>query len=330
MAILVLGGAGYIGSHTVYELIDAGRDVVVADNLLTGFRAAVHPKAHFYHLDIRDRAVLDVLFQAEKIDGVIHFAASSQVGESMSDPLKYYDNNLHGTMVLLSAMVAHGVDKIVFSSTAAAYGEPEQVPILETDRTVPTNCYGETKLSMERMMAWVSQAHGLRYVALRYFNAAGAHPSGSIGEAHTPETHLIPIILQVPNGQRDKVSIFGGDYPTRDGTCVRDYIHVTDLAQAHILALDYLLAGGENNVFNLGNGVGFTNKEVVEVARSVTGHPIPAEIAPRRAGDPAQLVASSEKAKAVLGWKPKYADLETIVSSAWKWDQSHPHGFEEV
>ena len=327
MAILVLGGAGYIGSHTVYELIDAGRDVVVADNLLTGFRAAVHPKARFYQLDIRDRAALDVLFQAEKIDGVIHFAASSQVGESMSDPLKYYDNNLNGTMVLLSAMVAHGVDKIVFSSTAAAYGEPEQVPILETDRTVPTNCYGETKLSMERMMAWVSQAHGLRYVALRYFNAAGAHPSGSIGEAHTPETHLIPIILQVPNGQRDKVSIFGGDYSTRDGTCVRDYIHVTDLAQAHILALDYLLAGGENNVFNLGNGVGFTNKEVVEVARSVTGHPIPAEIAPRRAGDPAQLVASSEKAKAVLGWKPKYDDLNTIVATAWKWHQIHPNGF---
>ena len=329
MAILVLGGAGYIGSHTVYELIDAGRDVVVADNLLTGFRAAVHPKARFYELDIRDRKAVDALFEKETIEGVIHFAASSQVGESMSDPLKYYDNNLHGTMVLLSAMVAHGVDKIVFSSTAATYGEPEQVPILETDRTVPTNCYGETKLSMERMMAWVSQAHGLRYVALRYFNAAGAHPSGSIGEAHTPETHLIPIILQVPNGQRDKVSIFGGDYPTRDGTCVRDYIHVTDLAQAHILALDYLLAGGENNVFNLGNGVGFTNKEVVEVARSVTGHPIPAEVAPRRAGDPAQLVASSEKAKAVLGWKPKYDDLNTIVATAWKWHQSHPNGYEE-
>ncbi len=329
MAILVLGGAGYIGSHIVYELIDAGRDVVVADNLLTGFRAAVHPKARFYQLDIRDRAALDVLFQAEHIDGVIHFAASSQVGESMSDPLKYYDNNLHGTMVLLSAMVHHGVDKIVFSSTAATYGEPEQIPILETDRTVPTNCYGQTKLSMEQMMSWVSHAHGLRYVALRYFNAAGAHPSGAIGEAHDPETHLIPIILQVPNGQREKVSIFGDDYPTRDGTCVRDYIHVTDLAQAHILALDYLLSGGENNVFNLGNGVGFTNKEVVEVARSVTGHPIPAEIAPRRAGDPAQLVASSEKAKSVLGWKPQYADLSTIVASAWKWHQSHPHGYEE-
>ena len=226
MAILVLGGAGYIGSHTVYELIDAGRDVVVADNLQTGFKAAVHPKARFYQLDIRNRASLDVLFQAEKIDGVIHFAASSQVGESMSDPLKYYDNNLHGTMVLLQAMVAHGVDKIVFSSTAATYGEPEQVPILETDKTVPTNCYGETKLSMEKMMAWTSRAHGLRYVALRYFNACGAHPSGKIGEVHNPETHLIPVILQVPNGQREKLSIFGGDYPTKDGTCVRDYIHV--------------------------------------------------------------------------------------------------------
>ncbi len=329
MAILVLGGAGYIGSHTVYELIDTGRDVMVADNLQTGFKAAVHPKARFYQLDIRDRAALDVLFQAEKIDGVIHFAASSQVGESMSDPLKYYDNNLYGTMVLLQAMVAHGVDKIVFSSTAATYGESELVPILETDQTVPTNCYGQTKLSMEQMMDWVSKAHGLRYVALRYFNACGAHPSGKIGEAHKPETHLIPLILQVPNGKREKVSIYGDDYPTLDGTCVRDYIHVTDLAQAHILALDYLLKGGENNVFNLGNGVGFSVKEVISVARAVTGHPIPAEIALRRAGDPAQLVASSEKAMAVLGWKPQYDDLNIIVSSAWAWHESHPNGYEE-
>ena len=329
MAILVLGGAGYIGSHTVYELVDAGRDVVVADNLQTGFKAAVHPKARFYQLDIRDRAALDALFQAEQIDGVIHFAASSQVGESMSDPLKYYDNNLHGTMVLLQAMVAHGVDKIVFSSTAATSGEPESGPILETDTTFPTNCYGETKLAMEKMMGWTSKAHGLRYVALRYFNACGAHPCGKIGEAHDPETHLIPVILQVPNGKREKLSIFGDDYPTKDGTCVRDYIHVTDLAQAHILALDYLLKGGENNVFNLGNGVGFTNKEVVDVARKVTGHPIPAEIAPRRAGDPAQLVASSEKARSVLGWNPQYADLNTIVSSAWTWHKNHPNGYAE-
>ena len=327
MAILVLGGAGYIGSHTVYELIDAGRDVVVADNLLTGFREAVHPKARFYQADIRDRKSMDGLFEKEQIEGVIHFAASSQVGESMSDPLKYYDNNLGGTTVLLQSMVAHGVDKIVFSSTAATYGEPERVPILETDKTVPTNCYGETKLAMEKMMAWTSRAHGLRYVALRYFNACGAHPSGLIGEAHDPETHLIPVILQVPNGKRGKISIFGDDYPTKDGTCVRDYIHVSDLAQAHILALDYLLKGGENNVFNLGNGVGFTVKEVIDVARSVTDHPIPSETCPRRAGDPAQLVASSEKARTVLGWQPKYADLETIVSSAWAWHKSHPNGY---
>ena len=330
MAILVLGGAGYIGSHTVYELIDAGRDVVVADNLLTGFRAAVHPPARFYQLDIRDRSALDELFTKEKIEGVIHFAASSQVGESMSDPLKYYDNNLHGTMVLLQAMVAHGVDKIVFSSTAATYGEPERVPILETDRTDPTNCYGETKLAMEHMMRWVSRAHGLKYVALRYFNACGAHPSGAIGEAHNPETHLIPLILQVPNGQREKISIFGDDYPTKDGTCIRDYIHVSDLAQAHILALDHLLQGGESDVFNLGNGVGFTVKEVIDVARAVTGHPIPAETCPRRAGDPAQLIASSKKAVEQLGWKPKYNDLNTIIASAWKWHSAHPRGYEEA
>ena len=327
MAILVLGGAGYIGSHTVYELIDAGRDVVVADNLLTGFREAVHPKARFYQADIRDRKAMDELFEKEQIEGVIHFAASSQVGESMSDPLKYYDNNLCGTACLLQSMVAHGVDKIVFSSTAATYGEPEQVPILETDKTDPTNCYGETKLAMEKMMRWTSQAHGLRYVALRYFNACGAHSSGLIGEAHNPETHLIPVILQVPNGKREKISIFGDVYATPDGTCIRDYIHVTDLAQAHILALDYLLNGGENNVFNLGNGVGFSVKEVIDVARAVTGHPIPAQVSPRRAGDPAQLVASSEKAKTVLGWKPQYNDLNTIVSSAWAWHKSHPNGY---
>ena len=327
MAILVLGGAGYIGSHTVYELLAAGREVVVADNLLTGFRAAVHPDARFYQLDIRDGAALDALFAQENIEGVIHFAASSQVGESMADPLKYYDNNLHGTACLLKAMTAHGVDKIVFSSTAATYGEPEHIPIQEGDRTAPTNCYGETKLAMERMMHWVSGAHGLRYVALRYFNACGAHPDGMIGEAHDPETHLIPLILQVANGQSEKVSIFGNDYATPDGTCVRDYIHVTDLARAHILALDYLLQGGESDVFNLGNGVGFTVKEIIDVSRTVTGHPIPAEICPRRAGDPARLVASSEKARRVLGWEPRFADPETIVATAWNWHRTHPKGY---
>ncbi|MBQ2158168.1 MAG: UDP-glucose 4-epimerase GalE [Oscillospiraceae bacterium] len=327
MAILVLGGAGYIGSHTVYELIVAGRDVVVADNLVTGFRKAVHPKARFYELDIRDRKALDALFERENIEGVIHFAASSQVGESMKDPLKYYDNNLWGTNCLLESMVAHNVKKIVFSSTAATYGLPEKTPILETDRTSPINPYGETKLAMEKMMRWTDLACGLKYVALRYFNACGAHPDGVIGEAHDPETHLIPIILQVPNGQREFIGIFGGDYNTKDGTCVRDYIHVTDLAQAHILALDYLLAGGESNTFNLGNGVGFTNKEVVETARRVTGHPIPEKLLDRRPGDPDILVASSEKAKSVLGWSPKYADLETIISTAWNWHRTHPHGY---
>ena len=327
MAILVLGGAGYIGSHAVRALLDAGRDVVVADNLLTGFRAAVDPRARFYELDIRDRAQADALFEKEPIEGVIHFAACSQVGESMTNPLKYYDNNVWGTTALLEAMVAHGVDKIVFSSTAATYGEPERVPILESDRTEPTNCYGETKLAMEKMMGWTGRAHDLRYVALRYFNACGAHPSAEIGEAHDPETHLIPLILQVPLGQRAKISIFGGDYPTPDGTCIRDYIHVCDLAQAHILAYDYLARGGKSDVFNLGNGIGFSVKEVIDVARQVTGHPIPAEICPRRAGDPARLVASSEKAQRVLGWKPEYAALETIVKTAWDWHRTHPKGF---
>ncbi|MGM9676879.1 MAG: UDP-glucose 4-epimerase GalE, partial [Butyricicoccus sp.] len=316
MAILVLGGAGYIGSHTVYELIDAGKEVVIADNLETGHIEAVHPEAKFYQGDIRDRAFIDSVFDNEQIDGVIHFAANSLVGESMTNPLKYYDNNLCGTKVLLESMVAHGIDKIVFSSTAATYGEPERVPILETDRTEPTNCYGETKLSMEKMFKWTGLAHGLRFVSLRYFNACGAHVSGKIGEAHNPESHLIPLILQVPNGKRDFISIFGDDYDTKDGTCIRDYIHVTDLAQAHILAMDYLMNGGESNIFNLGNGVGFTVKEVIDTAREVTGHPIPAKTTPRRAGDPAQLIASSEKARTVLGWHPEHADLREIIETA--------------
>ena len=327
MAILVLGGAGYIGSHTVYELIDAGRDVVIADNLETGHIEAVHPKAKFYQGDIRNREFVDSVFESEHIDGVIHFAANSLVGESMTNPLKYYDNNLCGTKVLLESMVAHGIDKIVFSSTAATYGEPERVPILETDKTEPTNCYGETKLSMEKMFKWVGKAHGLRFVSLRYFNACGAHVSGKIGEAHNPESHLIPLILQVPNGQREYISIFGDDYDTKDGTCIRDYIHVTDLAQAHILAMDYLMNGGESNIFNLGNGVGFTVKEVIDNARKVTGHPIPAKTTPRRAGDPAQLIASSEKARSVLGWHAEHADLEEIIATAWNWHKHHPHGF---
>ena len=327
MTILVLGGAGYIGSHTVYELIDNGEDVVIIDNLLTGHKEAIHPKARFYKGDIRDREFLDDVFKKEKIDAVIHFAACSLVGESMEKPLKYYDNNLCGTKILLDSMVANGIDKIVFSSTAATYGEPEKVPILETDRTEPTNTYGETKLSMEKMFKWVGKAHGLRYVSLRYFNACGAHISGQIGEDHNPESHLIPLILQVPNGKREYISIFGDDYDTKDGTCVRDYIHVTDLAQAHILAVKYLLSGNESNIFNLGNGVGFTVKEVIDTARKVTSHPIPAKITPRRAGDPAQLIASSEKAKEILGWTPEHNSLEEIISTAWNWHKNHPNGF---
>ena len=245
----------------------------------------------------------------------------------MVNPLKYYDNNLCGTKVLLESMVAHNIDKIVFSSTAATYGEPERIPIMEGDRTEPTNTYGETKLSMEKMFKWTGKAHGLRYVSLRYFNACGAHVSGQIGEAHKPETHLIPLILQVPLKQREHISIFGDDYDTKDGTCIRDYIHVTDLAQAHILAVKYLMAGNESNIFNLGNGVGFTVKEVIETARKVTGDPIKAEVEPRRAGDPAQLIASSEKARTILGWKPEHADLEEIIATAWKWHSTHPNGY---
>lgn len=328
-SILVLGGAGYIGSHTVWELIESGKDVVVVDNLETGFRAAVHPEAKFYEGDIRNRDFIDSVFEKEKIDGVIHFAANSQVGESMIKPLKYYNNNLCGTENLLESMVSHGIQKIVFSSTAATYGEPESIPIHETDRTVPTNCYGETKLSMEKMFKWTANAYDLRYVSLRYFNACGAHPNGKIGEAHNPETHLIPLILQVPNGQREYISIFGTDYDTKDGTCVRDYIHVNDLAQAHILALKYLQEGKESNIFNLGNGVGFTVKEVLETARRVTGHPIPDREEARRAGDPSTLIASSDKAKEVLGWRPEFDDLETIISTAWNWHKNHSQGYKE-
>lgn len=329
MKVLVLGGAGYIGSHTVYELIDNLAEVVIIDNLETGFVEAVHPNAKFYKGDLRNRVFLDEVLDKEKgIDAVIHFAANSQVGESMINPLKYYDNNLCGTKTLLDALVAHGIDKIVFSSTAATYGEPERVPIQETDKTEPTNAYGETKLSMEKMFKWVGKAHELRFVSLRYFNACGAHVSGKIGEAHNPETHLIPLILQVPNGKREHISVFGTDYPTKDGTCVRDYIHVTDLAQAHILAVKYLMAGNESDVFNLGNGVGFTVKEVIETAEKVTGQSIKVVEEGRRAGDPATLIASSQKARSALGWKPEHDSLEEIIETAWNWHKAHPNGYQ--
>lgn len=328
MKILVAGGAGYIGSHTVYELIDNGADVVIIDSLETGHIEAVHPKARFYQGDIRDRAFLDdVLTKEKNIDGVIHFAANSLVGESMTNPLKYYDNNVYGTKVLLEKLIEYGINHVVFSSTAATYGEPKSIPIVETDPTQPTNAYGETKLAMEKMFKWCDVAYGLKYVALRYFNACGAHISGKIGEAHNPESHLIPLILQVPNGKRESIKVFGTDYSTKDGTCVRDYIHVTDLAAAHILAVKYLIDGNESNTFNLGNGVGFTVNEVIEKAKQVTKLPIKVEQDARRAGDPAVLIASSEKAKEVLGWKPKYDSLETIIETAWNWHKNHPDGF---
>ena len=330
MRLLVLGGAGYIGSHTAVELLESGHDVVIVDSLVTGYEAAVPEGAIFYQGDIRDYDFLNSLFKKEAIDAVIHFAAFSLVGESVTDPLKYYENNLYGTKVLLKAMIDNGVNKIVFSSTAATYGEPENIPILEDDRTCPTNPYGETKLAMEKMMKWSANAYGLKYVSLRYFNACGAHKSAKIGEAHNPESHLIPLVLQVPNGKRESVSIYGTDYDTPDGTCIRDYIHVTDLAKAHILAVEYLMKGGESNVFNLGNGVGYSVREVIETARKVTGHPIPAVEIPRRAGDPARLVASGEKAKAILGWKPEITELEDIIRSAWAWHSSHPNGYDKI
>ena len=330
MKVLVLGGAGYIGSHTVYKLIEEGHDVVVFDNLETGYIEAVHPQAKFYKGDLRNRAEIDnVLDNETGIDAVIHFAANSLVGESMVNPLKYYDNNVYGTKVLLEALLAHGIKNIVFSSTAATYGEPTDSPILETDPTNPTNCYGETKRAMERMFHWTEVAYGIKYVSLRYFNACGAHVNGNIGEAHNPESHLIPIILQVANGTRDHISVYGTDYDTFDGTCIRDYIHVTDLAQAHILACKYLLDGGKSDIFNLGNGVGFSVKEVIEKAKEVTKKEIKVVLEGRRAGDPAVLVASSDKAKKILGWKPAYNDLGTIIDTAWKWHSTHPNGYKK-
>lgn len=326
MAILVTGGAGYIGSHTVAELLDQGKDVVVIDNLQSGHRGALLG-GKLYEGDLRDKELLAKLFAENEIEAVIHFAANSLVGESMKDPVKYYDNNVYGTLCLLEAMNAANVRKIVFSSTAATYGEPEKVPIEETDITNPTNVYGETKLMMERMMAWFDKVLGIQYVALRYFNAAGAHESGKIGEDHNPESHLIPLILQTALGQRPSISIFGDDYNTPDGTCVRDYIHVGDLADAHLRAVEYLLGGGDSDVFNLGNGQGFSVKEVISKVKEVTGRDFPIQMSPRRDGDPAVLIASSDKARSVLGWKPSRQNLDDIIRSAWQWHLNHPDGY---
>jgi len=322
--ILVAGGAGYIGSVVVAELVQAGYTVIVYDSLVKGYRAALDPAATFIHGDLADRVTLDRVFAAYPIDAAMHFAAFIEAGESMQVPERYFRNNVANTLTLLEAMLAHGVRRFVFSSSAGVYGDPGHVPIVETDPLNPVSVYGETKLLVERILAWFGRIHGLRYASLRYFNAAGA--TDRLGESHRPETHLIPLVLQVALGQRETVSIYGTDYPTPDGTCIRDYIHVADLARAHVLALK-ALAEHKQLVYNLGNGQGFSVREVIEVCRRVTGRPIPVVEAPRRPGDPPRLVASSERIRRELGWEPCIPDLEEIVASAWTWHQAHPTGY---
>ena len=326
--ILVTGGAGYIGSHTVRELRERGADVVVYDNLSTGHVESIGDTP-FVKGDLFDTELLCKTLREYKVDAVIHFAAYSLVGESMTNPAKYYHNNVAGTLALLDAMLAENVKYLVFSSSAATYGDCGDGLITEDSPQNPTSVYGQTKLMMEQFMQDYDKAYGMKYVALRYFNAAGAHLSGEIGEAHNPESHLIPLILQVPNGKREQINVFGEDYPTHDGTCIRDYIHVTDLADAHIKALEYLKNGGKSTYYNLGNGNGFSVKEVIDTVEKVVGAPIKRQIVDRRAGDPASLVASSEKIQKELGWKPRYANLETIVASAWKWHSTHKDGYDK-
>jgi UDP-glucose 4-epimerase len=323
--ILVTGGAGYIGSIVTEELINQGDSVVVFDNLYYGHRGAVPPQATFVEGDLADRAAVKALFDAHTIEAVMHFASYTLVGESMQKPFLYIGDNITNGLNLLQEAVEHGVRRFILSSTANLFDDPERMPIDEQERIVPGSPYGESKNILERFLYWLDHIYGFRYAALRYFNAAGASPTGERGEDHTPETHLIPLTLQVALGQRDKITIFGDDYPTRDGSCVRDYIHVVDLAQAHILALRAL--DGGSRTYNLGNGPGFTVKEVIETCREVTGHPIPAEIGARRPGDPATLIASSEKIRRELDWEPKYPDLRTIVEHAWAWHRSHPNGY---
>ncbi len=312
----------------IAELLEDKKEVIVLDNFEKGHRSAILG-GKVYEGDLRNDNILDRVFGENEIEAVIDFAAYSLVGESVDEPLKYFDNNVGGTLNLLKAMRKHNVKYIVFSSTAATYGEPKSIPILENAVTYPTNPYGESKLTVEKVLKWSDRAYGIKYAALRYFNAAGAHINGVIGEDHRPETHLIPIILQVALKKRDKIFIFGDDYNTEDGTCVRDYVHVTDLANAHLLALDKIMENNESKIYNLGNGKGFSVKEVIEVSRKVTGEKIEAEIAPRRQGDPAVLVASSQKAQDELGWKPKYNSLENIIGTAWNWHKNHPDGYEK-
>ena len=323
MKILVTGGAGYIGSIAVEQLIQAGESVVVFDNLYQGHRAAVHPDAAFVEGDLADRAAVEAVLRQHRPQAIMHFASHTLVGESMENPFRYLGENVTNGLNLLQSAVQHGVRRFILSSTANLFDAPERMPIDERERIVPGSPYGESKHILERMLHWLDRVYGLRYAALRYFNAAGA--SAERGEDHSPELHLIPIVLGVALGKRDKVTIFGDDYPTPDGTCVRDYIHVIDLAQAHILALRALDQG--SRVYNLGNGQGFTVLEVIQTAREITGHPIPAEIGPRRPGDPAVLIASSETIQRELGWQPQYPNLRDIIQSAWKWHQAHPQGY---
>ena len=328
ITILVLGGAGYIGSHAVDQLISEGFSVAVVDNLQTGHVESLHKKARFYQGDIRDKEFLESVFFKEEIQGVLHFAANSLVGESMEIPLMYFNNNVHGTQVVLEVMMKFGVKHIVFSSSAATYGEPKMIPIRENAATNPESPYGESKLMMEKMLKWCDKAYGMRYVALRYFNVAGAKLDGTIGEDHNPESHLLPLILQTALGQREQLTIFGEDYDTKDGTCVRDYVHVVDLINAHILALRYLIAGKESTILNLGSSNGFSVKEMVAAARKITRREIPTSFAPRRIGDPSTLIAASDKAYQILGWNPQYTDIGTIIESAWNWHCRHPFGYE--
>jgi UDP-glucose 4-epimerase len=325
MKILVTGGAGYIGSVVTTELLKAGHEVVVFDNLIRGHRQALPEAASLVVGDVNDRESLNQVFKAHPVEAVMHFAALIEVAESMKVPEHYYRNNSAGTLTLLEATLAAGVRKFVFSSTAALYGNPQRTPIQEDDQLAPTNAYGDSKFLVERMLGWMHEIHGLRYASLRYFNASGA-ARPDLGEDHSPESHLIPLILKVALGQRPTISIFGSDYPTQDGCCVRDYIHVLDLASAHVLALD-ALSQSSRLIYNLGTGRGFSVREVIEVARRVTRHPIPALECPRRPGDPSTLVASSERIQKELGWKPKHSELEHIVLSAWEWHRRHPNGF---
>lgn len=331
MTVVVLGGAGYIGSHMVDRLIEKGDEqVVVVDNLVTGHRDAVHSDAVFYEGDIGDKDFMRQVFSKHPdIDAVIHFAAFSLVAESMSDPLKYFNNNTAKMISLLEVMHECEIKNIVFSSTAATYGIPEKMPIQEDDNQKPINPYGESKLMMETIMKWADSAYGLKSVALRYFNVAGSKPDGSIGEDHGPETHLLPIILQVAQGKREKIMLFGDDYKTPDGTNIRDYVHPFDLATAHILAVNYLREGNPSTAFNLGSSTGFSNLEILEAAREVTNHPIPSEIGERRLGDPDTLIADSKKAREILGWKPQFDDIKKIIETAWAWHSSHPNGYDD-